>query len=189
MNIRTEFSTGLVPDIGEPLEDDERILWQGRPSGRVRVTWARCVTSVFGLIYVAFALFWMSAAASIVDGQGPLLAALPLLGLPVALIGANMAVGQYLWDAIRRRRTWYTLTDRRAMISRKVFGRRNTASHTIDHRTRLDFKHRRDGSGTIWFGSGRRRWLGRKSRRAGFEMIDDVRRVHKMMRYIQKEAG
>ncbi|PIE10189.1 MAG: hypothetical protein CSA72_09305 [Rhodobacterales bacterium] len=98
------------------LEEGENILWQGRPDGRFRIVPRLLPQSIFGLVFFAFAAFWIVMAASMTGG-GIFGALFPLFGLPFALVGLGMMVGTHLWDMIQRRGTYYTLTDRRGFIA------------------------------------------------------------------------
>ncbi len=184
MNIRSDTLIPALSGWTGHLDDDERILWQGRPDGRLRIRLSSLATSIQGAFLMAFALFFANVTFEMTVGEGVWHWILPALALPFVLVGVYMLVGQYLWDTLRRRRTWYTLTDRRAFIARHLLGR-NLAEHPIDATTRLEFQERRGGLGTIWFSGNRQRG---RNRRVGFEMIGDARRVHKMMRFIQKDS-
>jgi succinate dehydrogenase hydrophobic anchor subunit len=184
MNIRSDT---LIPNhagwTGQ-LEDDERILWQGRPDGRVRIRASGLIMSVLGAVLLGFALFWVNVTFAMTVGETLWHWVLPALAIPVLALGVFMLIGQYIWDALRRRRTWYTLTDRRAFVARHLI-RRNLTEYQIDARTSLQFQERRGGLGTIWFTANP---TGGRKGRAGFELIGDARRVHKMMRFIQKDS-
>jgi hypothetical protein len=92
------------------LDPGEQILWQGRPDGRVVLGLDTLLTGVFGLAFAGFALVWMVLAAQ----AGGFFWAFGLIHFAV---GLGLAVGAPLWSAFRRRRTWYTLSDRRAFIA------------------------------------------------------------------------
>ncbi len=184
MNIRSDTLMPAHSGWAGQLEDDERILWQGRPDGRLRLGLSSLGKSVQGAVLLAIALFLANVTFEMTLGEGLWHWVLPALSIPVALIGLYLLVGQYIWDTLRRRRTWYTLTDRRAIVARQLFGSK-LAEYPIDAKTRLEFQERRRGLGTIWFTGNRRG----RNRRAGFEMIGDARRVHKMMRFIQKDSA
>ena len=94
------------------LEPGERILWQGRPDTRLVFPperkggfWAGIGLAVIGLLQLS------------VLRQADLEITLwPYALIPVGLGAAIVAV-QPFWTRMRRRRTWYTLTDRRAFIA------------------------------------------------------------------------
>lgn len=194
----------VQPDPGPPplpvpagwegiLQPGERILWQGRPAAGFRGADLLDKRTPFGLAVAGFALFWMATAAAMA-GPGPFGWAFPLFGLPFLLIGLNMAVGQPLRDALRRRGTFYTLTDRAAFIATQGPGARRLDRYPLGpgFRPTLD-----DGDpGSVWFAEAedqtRRGWRGTGAsrryasvtvgrRRIGFEAIPDARGVYAQM--------
>ena len=96
---------------------------------------------IFGLAYAGFAVFWMTMSASMVWGSplgaGPF-ALFPLFGLPFFVIGLNVMGGKVFWDAYRRARTWYTLTDRRAFVATALFGIRRLRSVPVEAMTPVE---------------------------------------------------
>ena len=123
------------------LEQGETILWQGRPDTAVDLLQIKSFNVLFGLAYAGFALFWMSMSAAMVwsgpMGGGPF-ALFPLFGLPFFVIGLNVMGGKVFWDAYRRRRTWYTLTDRRAFEATSLFGIRRLRSVPVEAATPVE---------------------------------------------------
>ena len=120
------------------LEPGEEILWQGRPDAEIRWSDLRPQKLVFGLFYAGFAVFWMVAAGGMVWG-GPMgggpFALFPLFGIPFLLIGLNIMGGHVIWDAYKRGRTWYTLTDRRAFAATAVLGIKRLRAVRIEEAT------------------------------------------------------
>jgi hypothetical protein len=96
------------------LDEGEVLLWEGSPSPRVHLTFdlRMIITSVFGLIFtgVSIAMLWMH----IEEGRLPGV----LFSIPFLAAGLFFFGGRHLWDAYRRSRTRYALTDRRALIAR-----------------------------------------------------------------------
>lgn len=92
------------------LEDDERILWQGRPEKGVRWLDGDLSGTFMGFVMVCFALFWMFQAAK--GGT-----AMWIFGFAFLLVGGRQMISGNIIPAYIRSRTWYTLTDRRAIIA------------------------------------------------------------------------
>ena len=65
----------------------------------------------FSLIWCGVAFFW---EAEVIKMKAPLL--MRLWGIPLLLVGLFFVFGRFLYDARRRERTFYRLTDRRAII-------------------------------------------------------------------------
>lgn len=170
------------------LDPGERILWQGRPDGRVDFTRGSLRQAAFGLPFLVFGLTWMTMTWQVVR-DAPLPGILfPMIGLFITLSGLWQTIGTFLWDAYLRRHTWYTLTDRRAFVATQVMGRRTLRDWPVDAETLLDY----DGAlpGTIWFAEAgaRDRRFGRRGR-VGFEMLPDARAVHGLMRKVQRREA
>ncbi|MEM7320182.1 MAG: aspartate carbamoyltransferase catalytic subunit [Pseudomonadota bacterium] len=92
------------------LEDDEQIIWQGRPDGSFTLKDVSVPGVLFGLFFSGFSIFWIHGAsqANIVFS---------LFGLPFLLTGLWMVGSCIFGSTFVRRRSWYTLTDRRAYVA------------------------------------------------------------------------
>lgn len=162
------------------LDEGEKILWQGRPDGAIRFKPGNLFTFLFGLAFAGFALFWMILASR----AGGLFWAFGLIHFAA---GLGLSFGTILWDAFRRRHTWYTLTDRRAFIATDLPVKgRALKSYPITDDTVLNY--RQGDPATIHFSREERR--GNKGRRytvnIGFERIDDGEKVYGLLRQAQK---
>jgi hypothetical protein len=165
------------------LDKDERILWQGRPDGRIVLSAVYIPLVLFGAAFAGFALFWMIMAAF----SGGFMW---MFGLIHFSVGVGIIVGPPLFSAHRRRHTWYTLTDSRAFIATHlpVTGRK-FKSYPIEENTRLDFI---DGDpSSVHFAEAVRRGKNSTYRiPVGFERIEDGREVYRLIRKVQSgEVG
>src|SRR6056297_2760163 len=99
------------------LHPDERVVWPGQPSAmphfRIRdpMEFGLGLSLAFGPV-APTTILWI--------GGGPEW----LFFLPSFALGAWFIAGWCLWEAWCRRRTWYSLTDRRAFVATAVMGRR-----------------------------------------------------------------
>ncbi len=165
------------------LDDDENIVWQGQPDGKFRLRGKNIVISVFGLFFLVFSLFWTVMAAS--AGQMPVGMRLlfPLFGLPFVLVGLYLVVGIHWFDALGRRKTHYTLTNKRAFIATQMFGKR-LKSYPIDEDTVLDLRPGPPDS--LFFAEEvRRRKNGTFRVPVGFELIPNGHAVYQLFRKAQ----
>lgn len=127
---------------GEILAPGERVLWQDRPQQGLRLTvrdpmeFGLGLSLAFGPV-TPMLLLWL--------GGNPLWLAF----LPALLLGGWFLGGWCLWDAYRRARTWYSLTDRRAFVATALLGRRRLRTRELDAPPR----HDRRTPGTLDFGA------------------------------------
>jgi hypothetical protein len=177
--------------IETQLARGEHLIWTGRPRGGVRLQAADALMIPFSLFWAGFAVFW---EMSVIGSGAPFF--FVLWGIPFLLMGAYIVVGRFFFDAWRRRRTAYGLTDQRAIIVSGVFNRevKSLALRTL---AEVSLSERSDRSGTITFGStaGMAGWLGGTSwpsrgryQPPAFEMIPDARYVYEQMREAQQAA-
>lgn len=172
--------------IEDELFDDEKLYWVGRPDPLRMIRkdeWALLPTGVF---IAVFALFFMSMATSMFDGDfPPSIVRLPFLFVPLAMIGIG------LWQAItplrvywRGQQTWYAVTDRRLLIV--VDGTTRQVESFYDENIDFVRRHSRsDGTGDLLFtkktitSSGKNRTSITVD--VGFHGITDVRYVEDMI--------
>lgn len=165
----------------EILDADEHIIWQGRPDQRFRFQPKMLFTMIFGLFFAGFALLWMIGAAA----AGGIFW---MFGLIHFFVGLSLAFGSYFKDTFMRRRTWYSLSTRRAYIATDIpiYGR-SLKAYPIGPSTPIIFEHKIMPS--VYFSS---KSVRRKNRYTdvpiGFEMIEDGQKVLQLIEGIQKSA-
>ncbi len=161
------------------LDEDEEVLWQGRPDNRIVFRMVYLLSGALGLFFAGFAVVWMVMVAQTGGFAW-------MFGLIHFSVGLAIGIGPPLWSAWTRRHTWYTLTDRRAFIATDLPLRgRRLKSYPIDDDTVLDY---RDGDPpTVYFAHEMRRTKN-GSRRVdiGFERIADGQEVYRLMRQVQR---
>ena len=141
------FGAETPESIVEPyLLQGERILWSGRPSQGLRLAAPDGFLIPFSLFWGGFAIFWNFGVWSI-PGPGPI--AFKLFGLPFLVVGLYLIAGRFVLDAWVRQRTVYALTDRRAIVVKRLFSEQMLTA-SIDHSVRLS--RRSGGSGDLEFG-------------------------------------
>lgn len=164
------------------LEPGEDILWQGRPDQEFNLRRQPLGTILFGLAFTAFAAFWMYGAA---QGGGFFW----LFGLVHFSVGLFLAFGPPIRTQIARRNTWYTLTNRRALIATKTLrGERRLSSYVITDQMALNLIEGPPDSLHFAFESLNTRF-GPRNRAIGFDDIPEGRRVLALMRDIQRNRG
>ena len=162
------------------LDDGENILWQGRPDGGFAFKTSMIFLTVFGLFFAGFALFWMTMA-SMAGGY------FWMFGLIHFAVGVGIIAGSILYPSYKRRRTWYTLTNRRAFIATvlPLLGKR-LKSYPITEDTQIEFQD--NAIPSVMFATETKR--GKNSTYTvpiGFENISDARQVLTLLRSVQKD--
>ncbi|MCG3269358.1 aspartate carbamoyltransferase catalytic subunit [Yoonia sp. I 8.24] len=162
------------------LDTDEEILWQGRPNPGFAFRPSMIFTTLFGLAFAAFALFWMVMAAS-AGGY------FWMFGLLHFAVGVGIIAGAVFFPSFKRRRTWYTLTNRRAFIATELpmLGKK-LKSYPVTPDTPIEFRD--DPIPSVMLASETKR--GKNSTYTvpiGFELIHDARKVLTLLRSVQKD--
>lgn len=159
------------------LEDGETILWQGRPEKGVRWLDGLRTNFVMGIVITCFALFWMYEAAK----SGTLMW---IFGMLFLLLGLKQLAEPTIIPAYIRSRSWYTLTNRRAIIATDMPVRgRQLNSVPITRETEVTFEPGDPGS--IFFGP---IYVARKQGNA-FLLIHDAEAVMRLIREVQTADG
>lgn len=136
------------------LDDDESILWQGRPGGGVLWSDLLKFETFFGLFFAGFAVFWIYGAATMgrsvgTSGAGLIPMLFPLFGIPFVVVGLHMVVGRLFWDAYLRGQTWYTLSDKAAYIATETLGKRALKRYPFEDMVPPSLDDGQPGS--VWF--------------------------------------
>lgn len=177
------------------LDDDEEILWQGRPDRAL--IWPDLISkqTFIGVFFCIVSAFWLGGVWSILDQMGDagaigfIFVLFPLFGAAFFVVGLYMLGGRLFWDAYARGFTWYTLTSKGAYIATALFGRRGLKHYAFADMDRLDLE---DGQpGTIWFSEDIRIYRTRtqngnmrtRTQRTpvGFRRIAEARAVYRMI--------
>ena len=163
-----EAQARLQRDLGAR----ETLLWVGRPPSRILFEKSDWFTVPFSVFWAGFSFFW---EATVLRGGAPLVMA--LFGLPFVAIGTYITVGRFLYDAWKRKRTVYGITNDRILIAEQ-----GGTTRSLDLRGADDtiVEDHADGTGTITFGDPVvRRGQPRPPR---FSHIPGARDVHQMIR-------
>ncbi len=176
----TAARPSVVPGWEGLLDEGEEIVWQGRPDGKVVFRVGNIATFIFGLFFAGFALFWM-VMASFAGGF------FWMFGLIHFSVGIGISAGGLFWNAFKRRRSWYTLTNQRAFIASELpLVGRKLRSFPITAGTVLEFDNR--DPATIYFASEQRRNNNKTyTVKIGFERIENGREVFAKIGDIQQD--
>ena len=169
--------------LGAELGPGERLVWSGRPQQGLMLRPSDALFIPFSLMWGGFAFFW---EYSVLNSKAPVFMA--LWGIPFVLVGIYLIVGRFFVDAQQRTKTWYGITDERALIVSGLFSKQ-VKSLPLATLTELTLSERADGSGTITFGPAANSWMAsggwpgmREKVSPCFEAIERARQVYQMLR-------
>lgn len=128
------------------LEEGERLLWAGQPPQGVRFSLLDIFLIPFSLVWGGFAIAW---EVLVIAAGAPFF--FPLFGVPFVVVGLYLMVGRFFFDARARARTFYGVTDRRALVVTNTPARKVDAVDLGGEKPISLVEHRK-GSGTIVFG-------------------------------------
>lgn len=180
---------GAEDKIAGTLDAGERLLWSGQPATGIRFRTADWYMIPFSLLWGGFAIFWEVMAF---QDKAPLF--FRFWGMPFVLVGLYLIAGRFIWDARRRARTSYAVTDRRLLL---VSGSRSQVTTSLSLRTlpAITLAERADGSGDIVFDGTDARHVavgGLVPRGSSvptmFEFVPNARRVYDVIREAQLHA-
>jgi len=190
----TTFDLAPQNEIARVLDSGESLIWSGAPPQGMRLRASDAYMIPFSLLWGGFAIFW---EASVLRATGPNAAFMSLWGIPFVLIGLYMIVGRFFVDAWIRTKTFYGLSDRRAIIVSGVFSR-TVNSLPLRTLTDISLQERSDRSGTILLGrpqpysswNSGMRWPGMSQYSTpAFEMIPNAKAVHDQLLEAQRAAA
>ena len=163
------------------LDPDEKVIWQGRPDGRFVLERRMLRPGLYGVGFAAFATIWLGLA--VLAGAGIEFWGLGLLFIAV---GLWITVHALFQPTFLRRRTWYTLTNRRAFVATDlpVFGRSLT-SYPINRGVRID-RSDPDRPSVIFAAKKINSDDGARVEPIGFERIVEAQHVFQLMQGIEK---
>jgi multisubunit Na+/H+ antiporter MnhC subunit len=148
------------------LDENESILWQGKPSDKLRLEFRSPLEPLSLVFFIGFSVLWMGE-------------------LFFFFFCAFGFFGVYFWQAYVRTKTHLTLTDNRAIIATAVMGKRTLKSYPITRTTELEFV---DGPlGSIFFAKETIEDLESTIvYPIGFESIENAREVFALFRKVQQ---
>lgn len=134
------------PYAEEQLQDElasaERLLWAGRPCGRIILRKLDIIQIPLSIAFGSFAFIGESMAIR-EDGKLSI-----ILGLILILYGLYCMVGRFFYAILLKNKTVYGVTTNRVIIKSDVF-KRTVYSYKIKSLKKLKIQERADGSGDI----------------------------------------
>lgn len=179
--------------ISSELDPDEDIFWVDAPVSLLSHAKAAIPKALFGIPFLAFAIFWISMARSmtrdatgIADGFFSNL--FPLFGIPFVLIGLAMVLSP-LWNMFKARKTTYALTNKRLIIHER-FPRQALKSWLLNDIRKLVRLGMAQGPGDIYFAEETKRTSkgGTTTIKIGFIGIAEPKLVEQKIRGQMKQG-
>jgi hypothetical protein len=188
------FELAPQSEITQVLDSGESLLWSGAPRRGLALRSGDAFAIPFSLLWGGFAIFWETRVLSI---HGPNTVFMSIWGIPFVLAGLYLIVGRFFIDAAIRAKTFYGLTNRRAIIVSGLMSR-TINSLPLRNLTDISLQERSDRSGTILLGrpqpypswSSGMRWPGGSQYSTpAFEMIANAKAVHDQLLEAQRAAA
>jgi hypothetical protein len=172
--------------IQEELNPEEKIIWVGQPQQGFMLRSGDLLYIPFSILWGGFAIFWEYTALTATP-----LSFASLWGIPFVLMGLYLIFGRFMVDIIQRSRTYYVLTNSRAIIVSSLFNLNIKSLELVDL-PEINITTKNNGKGTITFGSmPSMSWMtsgsglpnsNKNNLPPSFEMIDDVRMVYQLIK-------
>ncbi len=181
-----------IDKFRDELNPAERIIWSGQPQQGLLLRPIDAFMIPFSLLWCGFAFFWELGVIS--DGA-PFI--FMIWGIPFILVGLYFVFGKFLVDNLQRKKTYYALTDQRALIISRLH---TQTTRTIKYKkiTDISISTKSNGKGTITFGTPNSRswmnslnWFPNSSTSNDvprFEMIEDAKMVYEHIKRFQNES-
>jgi hypothetical protein len=174
-------ATSFPYDIIAPeLAPQETVEWSGRPNPTVIFQQEDWFMIPFSLLWGGFTIFWLIGATNI----WPIWTNRPdrtfqwfglIWGTPFVLIGQYMIWGRFFYSRWKKNRTYYALTNRRALLIEAGLGSRKVSSAYFENIAIVDKRVRHDGIGSISFGGPvTGEWRPRNSTVPRFPTFEDI---------------
>ena len=131
-------------------------MWSGQPEPGVNFTKGDIFLVPFSLFFAGFSLMWIGTVIFSEplnpDKSAGVIIFFYLIGFVFTVLGLYFAFGRFLYKRWKKRKTYYALTDQRALVLTLAFGRRIEGAF-LDRLASLNKTVRSSGIGTIYFGN------------------------------------
>lgn len=181
--------------VQRELDSGEKLIWAGIPKQGTVFRASDVFMIPFSLLWGGFAILWEVMALSIPkEDAGAIAYVFPLFGIPFVIVGLYMIFGRFIFDAKKREKTFYGLTDQRAVIVSGIFSK-GVKSLNLSTLSDVSLSEKNDLSGTITFGQENQIanfFAGNSFPGMGstnvpkFELIENAKEVYNKLRAQQK---
>lgn len=162
--INQECMTAIQPE----LVSGETVLWTGKPNTAVVFHKEDAFLVPFSLLWGGFAIFWEASVLGLVGAQNSSAPSFFVLwGIPFVVIGQYLIWGRFFVSGWKKRRTYYALTNRRAIVVQDGWSRKMASAYLDSIPMLVKQSERSDGLGTLRFAPEEPLFSNRRSRSWG----------------------
>ena len=116
--------------VQSELASGENIMWAGRPVSRILFHKEDAYLIPFSLMWGGFAIFWEAGVTGFWGSGGNRAPGFFVLwGIPFVLIGQYFIWGRFFYAAWKKKRTYYAVTNRRAIVVQDGSSRRTSCAY------------------------------------------------------------
>ena len=138
--------------IQNELDSNEKLIWAGIPKQGTIFRRSDVFMIPFSLLWGGFAISWEIVAIGMSSEKaGAVSSVFPLFGIPLIIFCLYMIFGRFIYDSKKRTKTFYGLTDQRAIIVSGIFNK-NVKSLSLKTMSDVSLSENSNGHGTITFG-------------------------------------
>jgi hypothetical protein len=145
-----DYGFNLAASFQPDLLRDEKVVWAGQPDARFHFSSEDLFLVPASLLWGGLAILWEAAVFGFWGGKGPVPWFFVLWGIPFVLVGQYLIWGRFVYKMYKNRRTFYALTNQRALILSTIRSRQLQAFF-LNQLPTINKTTRRDGSGTLEF--------------------------------------
>lgn len=130
----------------------EKIVWTGQPDSSVLFTKADILLIPAGALWWGLALFWEGSVLLFMPKDQVSSLFVFIFGLVFVLIGFYYAIGRFFYRKMKRKKTFYAVTDKRILILSEFWGKKNVQTAYISNLPSINKSVNTKGVGVLIFG-------------------------------------
>jgi hypothetical protein len=130
----------------------EKIVWTGQPDSSILFTKADILLVPVSALWWGFALFWEGSALFLIPEDSPNMIFFLLFGLIFVIVGFYYTIGRFFYRKMKRKRTYYAVTDKRILILSKLWGKKDVQTAYISSLPSINKSVNTKGVGVLIFG-------------------------------------
>ena len=144
-------------EIKPYLDTNEDILWCDKPCKTFIFTTSDIFTTLFGVVWLAFSIFWVVSAYFATEEAEGVFNLFPWFGLPFVFVGLYLLIFRHFVSYVKRKNMIYALTNKRAMIVH-IGSRKYVQEYRYENISNIQMKCDENDVGSIYFFTGELRY-------------------------------